>query len=139
MRFRILGPLEVQVDGSWSGISAPKWRTVLAVLLLRVGEVVSTDQLINELWPEEPAGPGHQPGQRVRAPAAQADRRRRGQVLVTRSPGYQLLVPADDIDAGRFARLAAEGRQALSAGEGPSGRPAARRGSRAVAGRPGAG
>ena len=53
MQFRILGPLEVQVDGSWIGINAPKWRTVLAVLLLRVGEVVSTDQLINELWPEE--------------------------------------------------------------------------------------
>ena len=54
MRFRILGPLEVQVDGSWSGINAPKWRTVLAVLLLRAGEVVSTDQLISEVWPEDP-------------------------------------------------------------------------------------
>ena len=35
---------------------------------------------------------------------------------MTRSPGYQLLVPADDIDARRFARLAAEGRKALAAG-----------------------
>ena len=58
MRFRILGPLEVQVDGSWSGINAPKWRTVLAVLLLQAGQVVSTDRLISEVWPEEHAGPG---------------------------------------------------------------------------------
>ena len=54
MRFRILGPVEVQVDGSWSSISAPKWRTVLAVLLLRAGEVVSIDQLIGEVWPDRP-------------------------------------------------------------------------------------
>ena len=78
MRFRILGPLEVQVDGGWSGINAPKWRTVLAVLLLQAGEVVSTDQLINEVWPEQPAG-RQQPDQRLRLTAAQADRRPGGQ------------------------------------------------------------
>ena len=49
MRFRILGPVEVQVDGGWSSISAPKGRTVLAVLLLRSGEVVSIDQLIDDV------------------------------------------------------------------------------------------
>ena len=37
MRFRMLGPVEVQVDGRWSGITAAKWRTMLAVLLLRAG------------------------------------------------------------------------------------------------------
>ena len=52
MRFRILGPVEVQVDGGWSSISATKWRTMLAVLLLRAGEVVPTEQLIGEVWPE---------------------------------------------------------------------------------------
>ena len=36
---------------------------------------------------------------------------------MTRYPGYQLLVTADDIDAGRFAELASEGRKALSVGE----------------------
>ena len=53
MQFRMLGPLEVQVDGGWSGINAPKWRTVLAVLLLQPGEVVSTDRLISEVWPDK--------------------------------------------------------------------------------------
>ena len=118
MQFRILGPLEVQVDGSWIGINAPKWRTVLAVLLLRVGEVVSTDQLINELWPEG------SPARATNLVSVYVLRLRRligdseGRILVTRFPGYQLLVPADDIDAGRFARLAAEGRKALSTAEG---------------------
>ena len=117
MRFRILGPLEVQVDESWNGINAPKWRTVLAVLLLQAGQVVSTDRLISEVWPEE------RPARASNSISIYVLRLRRligdpdGKVLVTRYPGYQLLVTADDIDAGRFARLASEGRQALSAGK----------------------
>ncbi len=42
-----------------------------------------------------------------------------GHLLVTRSRGYQLLASPDDVDALRFARLAAEGRAALSAGDSP--------------------
>ena len=119
MRFRILGPVEVRVDGGWNSISATKWRTVLAVLLLRAGEVVSTDQLISEVWPEDA------PATAVNLISVYVLRLRRligdpdGQILVTRSRGYQLLAGPDDIDAQRFTRLAAEGRAALSAGDGP--------------------
>ena len=94
MRFRILGPVEVQVDGGWSSISATKWRTMLAVLLLRAGEVVSTEQLIGEVWPEDT------PATAVNLISVYVLRLRRligdpeGQLLVTRSPGYQLLVTA---------------------------------------------
>ena len=119
MQFRILGPVEVRVDGGWNSISATKWRTVLAVLLLRAGEVVSTDQLISEVWPEDA------PSTAVNLVSVYVLRLRRligdpdGQILVTRSRGYQLLAGPDDIDAQRFTRLAAEGRAALSAGDGP--------------------
>ncbi len=119
MQFRILGPVEVRVDGGWNSISATKWRTVLAVLLLRAGEVVSTDQLISEVWPEDA------PATAVNLISVYVLRLRRligdpdGQILVTRSRGYQLLAAPDDIDAQRFTRLAAEGRAALSAGDGP--------------------
>ncbi len=119
MRFRILGPVEVQVDGGWHSISATKWRTVLAVLLLRAGEVVQTDQLISEVWPEDA------PATAVNLISVYVLRLRRlvgdpdGQILVTRSRGYQLLAGPDDVDVQRFTRLAAEGRAALSAGDGP--------------------
>ena len=119
MRFRILGPVEVQVDGGWNSISATKWRTVLAVLLLRAGEVVQTDQLISEVWPEDA------PATAVNLISVYVLRLRRligdpdGQILVTRSRGYQLLAGPDDVNAQRFTRLAAEGRAALSAGDGP--------------------
>ncbi len=116
MRFRMLGPLEVQVDGSWSGITAAKWRTVLAVLLLQPGQVVSTERLISEVWPDET------PARATNLISVYVHRLRRligdpdGKVLTTRAPGYQLVVGAEDIDAGEFAQLAREGRQALSAG-----------------------
>jgi DNA-binding SARP family transcriptional activator len=42
MRFRILGPLEVKTGEDWVSIGAAKWRAVLASLLLRPGQVVST-------------------------------------------------------------------------------------------------
>ena len=117
MQFRMLGPLEVQVDGSWSGINAAKWRTVLAVLLLQPGQVVSTDRLITEVWPEDT------PARATNLISVYVHRLRRliadpeGKVLTTRAPGYQLLIDPEDTDAGRFARLAAEGRQALQASQ----------------------
>lgn len=117
MRFRMLGPLEVQVDGGWSGINAAKWRTVLAVLLLQSGQVVSTERLITEVWPDET------PARATNLISVYVHRLRRligdpeGKVLTTRAPGYQLLVDAADIDAGRFAQLATEGRRALSTGD----------------------
>jgi DNA-binding SARP family transcriptional activator/Tfp pilus assembly protein PilF len=119
MRFRVLGPVEVQVDGGWSSISAPKGRTVLAVLLLRSGEVVSTDQLIDEVWPGSP------PAKSVNLISGYVHKLRRligdpqGRLLATHSPGYKMLVAADDLDARQFTRLAAEGRQALFAGDSP--------------------
>jgi DNA-binding SARP family transcriptional activator len=117
MQFRMLGPLEVQVDGSWSGINAAKWRTVLAVLLLQPGQVVSTDRLITEVWPDET------PARATNLISVYVHRLRRligdpeGKVLTTRAPGYQLLVDPEDIDAGRFAQLTAEGRRVLSMGD----------------------
>ncbi len=113
-RFRILGPLEFRSGETWSGIGAPKWRALFAALLLSHGRVVSTERLIDELWGDEPpAKPGNLVAtyvHRVRGLIGDAD----GQVLVTRAPGYQILVGPDELDAARFARLVAAGRKALA-------------------------
>ena len=51
-------PLEVQTGADWTSIGAPKWRAVLARLLLAAGNIVSTDTLIDEVWGNDPpAGP----------------------------------------------------------------------------------
>jgi DNA-directed RNA polymerase specialized sigma24 family protein len=56
-RFRLLGPLEVLVGDDWRAIGAPKWRSVLAALLIHPGQIVSAGTLISEVWGDEPATP----------------------------------------------------------------------------------
>ncbi len=115
-RFRILGPLEVRSGDAWTPVGAPKWRTLLAVLLLSHGQVVSTERLVDELWGDEP------PAKPANLVATYVHRLRgligdpEGRVLVTRSPGYRLAADGDEIDAVRFARLVAAGRGALADG-----------------------
>ena len=117
MRFRILGPLEVKTGEDWVSIGAAKWRAVLASLLLRSGQVVSTDTLIDELWGDDP------PARASNLVSIYVLRLRRligdsaGQVLKTRSPGYQLLLGPDDLDTQRFGILMSQGREALTAGD----------------------
>ena len=54
MEFRILGPLEVTQDGRTLELGATKQQTLLAVLLLHAGEIVSPTRLMTELWGEDP-------------------------------------------------------------------------------------
>ena len=115
-RFRILGPLEVWSGQTWTPIGAPKWRTLLAVLLLNHGQVVSTERLVDELWGDEPpAKPANLVAtyvHRLRGLIGDPD----GRVLVTRAPGYRVVVDGDELDALRFTRLVAAGRRALADG-----------------------
>ncbi len=117
MRFRILGPLEVWSESGWTGISAAKWRSLLACLLLRPGQLVSTDTLIVELWGDAP------PAKANNLVSIYVHRLRRligdseGKVLVYRAPGYLLRVGPGDLDLQEFESLVAEGRRALAAGE----------------------
>jgi len=117
MRFRLLGPLEVRVGEEWQGIGAPKWRSVLATLLINAGQIVPADVLIDEVWGDSPpAKAGNLISiyvLRLRRLMADAD----GSVLVTRAPGYQLRIAAGDSDAQRFETLVEDGRRALAAGD----------------------
>ena len=54
MRFRLLGPLEVRAGEDWKEIGAPKWRSVLAALLIKAGQVVPAHVLISEFWGDAP-------------------------------------------------------------------------------------
>ena len=54
MEFRLLGPLEARDRGRPLALGGPKQRGVLAMLLLRPNEVVSTDRVIDELWGDRP-------------------------------------------------------------------------------------
>ena len=117
MRFRLLGPLEIRAGGDWRGIGAPKWRSVLAALLIHPGQIVSADTLINEVWGDAP------PARAANLISIYVLRLRRlmddedSRLLVTRAPGYQLLLTPSDTDALVFETMVRDGRRAFAAGD----------------------
>ena len=110
MEFRILGPLEVVEQGRRLKLGGSRQRALLALLLTRANELVSSDRLIDELW-------GAQPPRTV-ANALQYHISRLRKVLapseaiVTQEPGYLIRVGPDELDLLRFERLVEEARQA---------------------------
>jgi DNA-binding SARP family transcriptional activator len=116
LRFRVLGPVEVTADGRVLDLGRPKQRAVLAALLMRAGEVVPVDRLVDDLWngrpPQAVVGSLHAYVanlRRILEPARPA--RAQPTVLLTSGPGY--LLRAENLDATAFARLAG---RALAAG-----------------------
>ena len=49
LEFRLLGPLEARLDDRLIALGGARQRGLLALLLLRANEVVSSDRLLDEL------------------------------------------------------------------------------------------
>ncbi|HEU0303555.1 MAG TPA: BTAD domain-containing putative transcriptional regulator [Gaiellaceae bacterium] len=109
LELRILGPLEVVVDGEPVELRRAKQRSLLALLLLSAGEVVSADRLIEELWAGAPPATAKDALQNYVSQLRKALGR---DVIATRAPGYVLEVEPDQTDVGRFERLVDEARGA---------------------------
>ena len=116
MEFGILGPLEVRADGHAVALGGVRPRAVLAVLALNANRPVSADRLALALWGEEA------PPSAVKTVQVYVARLRKAlgdpEVLVTTPAGYRLRVRPGELDAERFERLVADGREALAAGRG---------------------
>ena len=112
---RILGPLEVRAGERLLPLTAAKQKTILALLALHRGEVVSVDALLEALWGERPpvsaqtALQGYVSQLRRLLESGEAGG---AALLVTRAPGYLLDVD-QEVDLARFERLTASGRDAL--------------------------
>jgi DNA-binding SARP family transcriptional activator len=106
MEFRILGPLEVVSGGQALALGGTKQRLLLASLLLRAGEVVSVDRLIDALWGAAP------PKEAANALQYHVSRLRKllgdGDTVVTRDPGYVLRLDGHELDLVRFEALVDE-------------------------------
>lgn len=108
--FRILGPVEVVAeDGEPLPLGGQKQRAVLAALLLRANELVSTDFLVDAVWGEQPprtATPSLQNAISGLRKVLGAD------ALLTRGRGYVLAVDPETLDLARFERLVRAARDA---------------------------
>src|SRR5215208_260658 len=106
VEFRILGPLEIRDGERVLPLGGLKRRAVVAALLLHPNRVVSSEQLVDLVWGDEPPA------------AAQSSlqnhvlrlRRELGDRLVTQPPGYLLRVEPGELDLDRFRRLLDEAR-----------------------------
>ncbi len=122
VRYRILGSLEVWNGHQWVAPGPAKWRTLLAVLLCHVNQVVSTDRLLEELWGETPP---RSAGKLLQGYVSQLRRLlsdESGQLLKThvhgyRAQGYRLAGHPCETDAGLFEHLVEQGRRDLDQGE----------------------
>ncbi|HEY6835852.1 MAG TPA: BTAD domain-containing putative transcriptional regulator [Gaiellaceae bacterium] len=109
MHFRLLGPLEVWDRGRGVELRRPKQRALLAILLLRAREPVSSDALIDALWGESAPRTARAALQNY---VAQLRRALGPGVLESSGGGYLLDVRPEQIDLGRFERLVTESREA---------------------------
>jgi DNA-binding SARP family transcriptional activator len=113
MKFCVLGPLQAYADGHSVLVGGGRQR---ALLLVHADEVVSRERLIEELWAGKPPPGGSQSLDAYLSRLRRAFREAGADdVLATRAPGYVL--QAEETDARRFEALAAEGREALAAGD----------------------
>jgi predicted ATPase/DNA-binding SARP family transcriptional activator len=115
LEFRVLGPVRAVRDGRELALGGPRRRAVLALLLVAGGRVVPAERLAEDLWAGSPppgaAGTLRSHLSRLRALAGP------DAALIARGGGYALAAGPDQLDAARFERLAAAGREALEHGE----------------------
>jgi basic membrane lipoprotein Med (substrate-binding protein (PBP1-ABC) superfamily)/DNA-binding SARP family transcriptional activator len=118
MQFRILGAIEVAADGAAIDLGSPKKRALLAVLLLHIGEIVPTERLIDLLWGNTaPRTAAHSIQIYVSELRRALQPLGRGQLIVTRPPGYVLDAAPDLVDAHLFGRFVDEGLALVKAGD----------------------
>ncbi|MFY1617910.1 BTAD domain-containing putative transcriptional regulator [Micromonospora sp. WMMD736] len=121
LRFEILGPQRAWYADREIDLGPAKQRAVLAVLLLATGRPVSTGQIVDAVWPEDPPANGPNVVQKYVAGlrrVLEPDRSPRtpGQVLSLTDAGYSLRVDPEAVDAVRFERGVQAARQRHTGG-----------------------
>ena len=109
VQFRVLGPLEVDTGEGPIALGGPKQRAVLAHLLVRPNQLVSSETLIDELWGDEPPETARNTLQTYMSHLRKALGEGR---LVGRPPGYVLSVDPSELDVFRFDDLLRQAKKA---------------------------
>ena len=116
--FRLLGPLQVEVDSGQVRIPPGRQQVILAALLLEAGRIVSTDYLVDAIWDEDPPETARTQVQicvsRLRKSLASTD-----VALVTSPPGYLLRVDREQVDVHLCDLLVARADEAAAQGRRP--------------------
>ncbi len=110
VEYRVLGPLEVSVDGRSVRLGAPKQRATLALLLCRPNTVLPSARLVDALWGDDPPASA---GNLLQGYVSGLRKVLGKEAIETQGAGYVLRVGRDALDLQRFEELAYEGSKAL--------------------------
>lgn len=118
LRYGILGPFEVKVEGRLVSVGGPRVQAVLAALVMQEGLETSAEYIIDVVWGEH-APPTVRTSlqvhiSKIRAALAEVGVRN---VLTTHGSSYVLALRPGQLDATEFRRLVAEGREFLGQDE----------------------
>jgi len=114
VELRVLGTMEVTVDGGLRVLGGQRQRGVLADLALNAGRVVVMSQLIDDLWAgSPPASAAHTVETYVSRLRRVLSTEDRPSVLGKGASGYVLNVGPEQVDALHFGVLADKGRAAF--------------------------
>jgi DNA-binding SARP family transcriptional activator len=102
MEFRILGPVELVVEGRVTPLNAAKPRALLAMLFLNANKPLSSARLIDDLWAGRPPATA---AKVLQAYVSQLRRLIGSEVIATGPNGYALSVGPGELDLHRFERL----------------------------------
>lgn len=119
MQIRLLGQVDVLGAHGEIDVGGPRQRRLLGALAAHPNTVVSTDRLVEIVWEDDP------PDTARRVFRTYVNRLRRGleeaedgldgnKVVVTRSPGYMLVVGDEQLDVLQAQQLVAEARRRRS-------------------------
>jgi DNA-binding SARP family transcriptional activator len=110
--FRVLGDVELLVDGRPVPIRGARQQGILAVLLAEANRPVTGDQLLERVWgshrrPERPANALQSQLTLLRRTLTGTDA-----TITWQASGYRLAVPAESVDLHRFRQLLGQARAA---------------------------
>jgi DNA-binding SARP family transcriptional activator len=117
VEFEVLGPVSIRVGEQRIAVPGARQRVVLALLLLRRRDVVTVNELVDAVWPEEPPATARRQIQNaVSAIRGVLSHHGAAELLRSERDGYRLFVEPDLIDACRFEAAVAEAVGVMRAG-----------------------
>ena len=120
MQIRLIGPVEIDSNGSVVKIGSPQQRLLVAALAVDAGRLVTAESLIDRIWDHAPGGARrtlHVLVSNLRRVLAQASGREPDPVTVVRgSGGYVLRLNPARVDMLRLRRLADDARRVDNTG-----------------------
>ncbi|MEU0025967.1 BTAD domain-containing putative transcriptional regulator [Streptomyces sp. NPDC006335] len=117
LQVRLLGPVEAWEGNRRAPLGGVRPLAVLSALVVHLGEVLSTERLVDCVWDEQaPATASALVATHVSAVRRALARVGEAEVIRTRPPGYVADLDASQVDARRFEDLLTSGRAQAAGG-----------------------